>query len=116
VSVAAFAPRRRGDSTLFDVEVPADLVYFQGHFDGEPILAGVVQLDLLVLRTVAAVWPELERLRRITRLRFSVPIRPGDQLEMRLARPAAARVDFELRRGETRCSAGTLHFAAGGAG
>lgn len=33
------------DRVLLELTVPADLLYFNGHFDGAPILPGVVQLD-----------------------------------------------------------------------
>jgi hypothetical protein len=85
--MSALLPRpRAGEPGVFDVHVPADLPYFQGHFDGHPVLAAVVQLELLVLRRTAAVWPELTRLRRLTRLRFRTPILPGDTIELRLER------------------------------
>ena len=32
--------------------VPPDLLYFRGHFDGDPVLPAVVQLDGLVLRQI----------------------------------------------------------------
>jgi acyl-coenzyme A synthetase/AMP-(fatty) acid ligase len=106
-------PIPRADTPgVFDARVPRDLEYFRGHFEGEPILAGVVQLDILVLRQVAAMWPELTNLRRVTRLRFVRPIRPGDDLELSLTRPAPARVHFEIRCSGASCSAGTLHFRA----
>ena len=101
---------RAGAPGLFDVHVSRDLEYFRGHFEGEPILAGVVQLDILVLRQVAAMWPELTNLHRVTRLRFVRPIRPDDDLELSLTRPAPARVHFEIRCSGASCSAGTLHF------
>jgi acyl-coenzyme A synthetase/AMP-(fatty) acid ligase len=99
-----------GRPGAFDVHVPVDLAYFEGHFEGHPILPGVVQLEILVARQVTAAWPELMRVRQITRLRFRAPISPGDDLVLSLERPEPHRVDFEVRRGATACSSGTLHF------
>ena len=100
---------RSGSPGTFDVHVPADLAYFQGHFPGEPILAGVVQIEL-VLEHVALTWPELARLATVRRLRFRRPIRPGDDLELAVERSAPERVDFEITRQGARCSSGTLEF------
>jgi 3-hydroxymyristoyl/3-hydroxydecanoyl-(acyl carrier protein) dehydratase len=106
-----FHPRPRpGQSGAFDVHVPRDLAYFEGHFEREPILAGVVQLEVLVCRQVAEIWPDLTPIRRIGKLRFRTSIRPGDDLVLTLARPEPARVDFEVHRGLELCSWGTLHF------
>ncbi len=106
-----FDPRPRpGASGLFDVHVPEDFYYFQGHFPGEPILPGIVQLEVLVLGQVEASWPELTRVARMTRLRFKKPIRPGDDLELALERKAPNRVEFEITCKGATCSAGILHF------
>lgn len=110
-SAPGFSPRpREGAPGVFDVHVPSDLEFFRGHFPGEPILAGIVQLDLLVLRQVTETWPGLTRLARITRLRFRRPIRPGEDLVLSLVRSGPARVDFTIACREASCAAGTLHF------
>jgi 3-hydroxymyristoyl/3-hydroxydecanoyl-(acyl carrier protein) dehydratase len=110
-SPRGFSPRARdGAPGVYDVHVPSDLEFFRGHFPGEPILAGIVQLDLLVLRQVAETWPLLTRLARITRLRFRRPIRPGEDLVLTLVRTAPARVDFTIACHGASCAAGTLHF------
>jgi 3-hydroxymyristoyl/3-hydroxydecanoyl-(acyl carrier protein) dehydratase len=111
VPARRFEPRPRpGQPGAFDVHVPRELTYFEGHFDGHAILAGIVQLEILIARQVSAIWPELTRIRRVTRLRFRVPIHPGDDIVLELERPKPARVDFAIRRGATACSSGTLHF------
>lgn len=115
-SLWAAAPRGfelrpvEGRPGVFDVRVPANLAYFQGHFDGHAVLPGVVQVEILVARQIATMWPELARVRRVTRLRFKRPIRPGDDLVLELKRPDRERVDFDVRRGTEPCSSGTLHF------
>jgi 3-hydroxymyristoyl/3-hydroxydecanoyl-(acyl carrier protein) dehydratase len=110
LSAWPFVPRPRpGSSGIFDLHVPPDLAYFRGHFPGEPILAGVVQIEL-VLEHVALTWPDLARLVGIRLLRFRRPIHPGDDLELAVERSAPERVDFEITRQRVRCSSGTLEF------
>ena len=110
-STRAFDPRSRpGRPGVFDVHVPPELEFFRGHFPGDPILAGVVQLEVLVLRQVVAMWPHLTDLARISRLRFRRPIRPGDDLELSLVLAAPAQVAFAVSCRGHSCSAGTLHF------
>ena len=108
-SSSRMRPRPEQPGT-FDVHVPPELAHFDGHFDGDAILAGVVQVEVLVSRQIEAMWTELVCVRKITRLRFRRPIRPGDDLVLQLERPEPARVDFEIRCGLTACSSGTLHF------
>jgi hypothetical protein len=109
-----FDVRPRSAPGTFDVHVPRDLDYFRGHFEGEPILAGVVQVNILVLKQIKSMWPELTHLSRITRLRFRRPIRPDDDLVLSLVRSDHDRVRFALIRGtgksEITCSEGSLHF------
>jgi uncharacterized membrane protein len=109
--VRGFELRPRADPPgSYDVHVPANLAYFQGHFHGDAILPGVVQVEVLVARQVATTWPELARICRVTRLRFKRPIRPGDDLVLQIHRPERERVDFDVRCGAEPCSSGTLHF------
>jgi hypothetical protein len=39
---------RDAERALFELVAPRELVYFDGHFDGQPILAGVVQVDWVI--------------------------------------------------------------------
>jgi acyl-coenzyme A synthetase/AMP-(fatty) acid ligase len=94
------------------VPVPRDWKYFEGHFTHFPILAGVVQMNDIVLPQVRACWPRLGALRRITNLKFRAPIAPGDVLALQVKRRAANKIAFELRRGEKLVSSGALEFGA----
>jgi 3-hydroxymyristoyl/3-hydroxydecanoyl-(acyl carrier protein) dehydratase len=106
-----FRPRTlTADAGAWVVTVPADLVYFEGHFPGSPILPAIAQLLALVLDRVHAHWPELDQPHRVARLKFMQAIAPGDELEVQLER-AGAEVRFGLvRRGEP-CTRGVLDFA-----
>ncbi len=94
------------------ITIPADWHFFRGHFESFPIVAGVVQLNEIVMREVRACWPEHRQLRRVTGLKFRKPIGPGDALELTLVRTPPAQVAFELRRGDAVATSGTFEFAA----
>ena len=94
----------------FAVLVPADLLYFQGHFPGAPILPAIAQLLTLVVDRIHFVWPDLGQPRRVARLKFMRAIDPGDEIEVQLER-AGAEVRFTLLRGATDCTRGALAFA-----
>ena len=110
--MAGHARRDAGGAEILEVSigVPADLRWFRGHFEGNPVLPAVVQL-LEALRLTTATWPDLAGLRRITRAKFRAPIRPSDDLRLGLTRArGAGKVAFEYRRGPEVCSSGTLEF------
>jgi 3-hydroxymyristoyl/3-hydroxydecanoyl-(acyl carrier protein) dehydratase len=107
---------RTAEAGSFAVTVPADLLYFEGHFPGAPILPAIAQLLTLVLDRTHALWPDLGQPRRVARLKFMQAIAPGDDLEVQLTLSAspdertATEVRFTLvRRGEP-CTRGVLGF------
>jgi 3-hydroxymyristoyl/3-hydroxydecanoyl-(acyl carrier protein) dehydratase len=78
---------RRGDEVRITLAVPADLVFFEGHFEGNPMLPGVAQLVALVDARARRVFPEALAgmgARRVSRLKFQATVRPGDELELDL--------------------------------
>ncbi|MEA2696646.1 MAG: hypothetical protein QOI66_917 [Myxococcales bacterium] len=89
--------------------IPVDSPFFEGHFEGFAILPGVVQLHDVLLRPVRQQWPALWRLRKILRLKFRRPIRPGDALTIDLTR-AADKVTFEIRSAKGPVSSGVFVF------
>jgi acyl-coenzyme A synthetase/AMP-(fatty) acid ligase len=111
--LALFDDRFMPEQRTVPLTIPADWHFFRGHFEGFPILAGVVQLNEIVMREVRACWPEHRHLRRVTALKFRRPIGPGDELELELVRTPPDKVDFELRRGGAVASSGTFEFSRG---
>ncbi len=95
--------------STFAVHVPVGLCYFEGHFEGDPVLPAVAQLNSLVLALVRESWPALPPLRRATKLKFHRAITPGNDLTVRLERSHHT-VAFTLTRGDTLASSGTLFF------
>jgi len=96
---------------VFQLQVPTDYAYYDGHFAGYPIMAGAVQLGEVVLPCVRRAHPQLGMLQQVTRLKFTGRIQPGDQICVELVRKGeAASVDFTIKRDATLCAGGTLLF------
>ncbi|MDQ3037430.1 MAG: hypothetical protein M3Y87_33860 [Myxococcota bacterium] len=97
--------------------VPQDLRYFEGHFEGNPMLPGIAQLVALAHRRGREVFGELGREKRIARVKFESVIRPGDVLDLVLERgpglgEGETQVRFEIAREGTRCASGVIVYGA----
>jgi len=78
------------------LEVPDDLVYLQGHFEGFPIVAGVVQLRW-VSDALHAWLGEAPRLAAVEALKFPEPLLPGQSFTLRAELSASGdRIRFLL--------------------
>ncbi len=113
LSLALQSHEQHGATELFRLEgvVPAELHWFRGHFEGFPILAGVVQLRVLVLAECRLRWPDLGPLRRLARIKFRSPISASQQIVLTLRRErSSASVQYEITRGGNSCSSGMLEF------
>jgi 3-hydroxymyristoyl/3-hydroxydecanoyl-(acyl carrier protein) dehydratase len=96
---------------FFRIKVPEDLMYFEGHFEGEPILAAVVQLDVVILPRIERLWPDLGSVERATKMKFRSPIRANDEITLRLKRkPGKRSVEVAMIRDDIECAGGTLNF------
>jgi len=86
--------------------------WFEGHFDGFPVLPGIVQILEFVLRPARERWPGLGAPVRLRRLKFKRLIRPGDVLTVRIARKGGGAIlDFEIRCGAEPCATGLVDLA-----
>lgn len=64
--------------------VPTDSFWFSGHFPGEPILPGIALVHLVwqaIVRDAGKRSGEI-RLDTLKRVRFTQPVRPGDNLSV----------------------------------
>ncbi len=103
------AERRTEDAHHFDLEVPRDYAWYDGHFPGYPVMSGVVQLHEVVLPCVRRAHPELGALQRLSQVKFLGRIRPGDAVEVRLSGDGDP-LRFELRVDDRVCAAGRMYF------
>lgn len=112
---------REGDEVVATIRVPTNLVFFEGHFEGNPMLPAVAQILGLVDREARRWFRELfagRAARRIGRLKFQATIRPGEDIVLRLGveTDAELRVRFRIDRntpsGVETASTGTLVYSA----
>lgn len=89
----------------------ADEPCFRGHFDGAPVLPGVVHVAI-ALEACARLTAPSGPLVAVEDLRFQQPLLPGDACEVAIA-PATPGVRFEIRRAGVVASSGRLLFASG---
>ncbi len=90
------------------VELPPDLVWFKGHFPGQPVLPGIAQVHL------AALWAE--RLwnwkplgGNLSQLKFRQIIRPNDKVRLKLMRDMTKqRLKFAYHLESVVASEGTI--------
>jgi 3-hydroxymyristoyl/3-hydroxydecanoyl-(acyl carrier protein) dehydratase len=97
---------------VFTLAMDADLLAFQGHFPGNPILPGVVQVDWAIHFGTAAFGP-LGAFRGIDNLKFHAIIRPGEVVELHLGFERGERLRFSFCAGAAKKSSGVILFQAG---
>ena len=66
------------------VFVPTDSLWFSGHFPGEPILPGIALIHLVWQTIVRDAEKRNEEIRldMVKRVRFTQPVRPGENLSV----------------------------------
>jgi 3-hydroxymyristoyl/3-hydroxydecanoyl-(acyl carrier protein) dehydratase len=97
---------------VFALAVEAALPAFQGHFPGDPLLPGVIQVDWAI-RLGQEAYGDLGAFRGLEQVKFLRPVRPGTGLELRLAlEPGAGgrRLRFQYLDPAGRVSSGTVQF------
>ncbi|MDB4974887.1 MAG: hypothetical protein JWN48_3228 [Myxococcaceae bacterium] len=92
------------------VVVPHDSGFFRGHFDGQPILPGVVQLQHLALAETRRRFPALRVLTRVSRVKFKRLVEPGETLVLALTPKGPLTVAFEIEANGHPSASGILHF------
>ena len=114
VTVDRISARRVGPGH-HAVHIPANLVFFQGHFDALAVLPGAVLIERVVWPIVVAEWPDIAALRGVRRLRFRRPVYPDQQLAVAVSRDPGrdlgrdlGRVNFEIACADAVVATGQL--------
>jgi 3-hydroxymyristoyl/3-hydroxydecanoyl-(acyl carrier protein) dehydratase len=95
-----------------ELEIPAGLSYFVGHFPDLPLLPGVVQVDWAI-ELGRELIPFTGSFRALSAVKFMRVIQPAEAITLTLEYSADQRqLDFEYRLGERVCSSGSALFAA----
>lgn len=102
-----FSPQADGSML---VPVPRNSGFVRGHFEGDPILPGVVQLKHIALREARRRFPELGPVARVTRVKFKRIVQPGEELTLTIERKSAHQVQFAMRVGSEPSCSGIFHF------
>jgi 3-hydroxymyristoyl/3-hydroxydecanoyl-(acyl carrier protein) dehydratase len=110
------------DGRTSDVVIPADYVFFRGHFPDAPMLPGVVQLTEILVPLIRRRFPELGAVKQLRRVRFRRPVLPGETLHIELGElehtppsktdGARAEVRFDLSVGSAVVANGSISFDA----
>ncbi len=101
---------KNGDSLFIKAQVPADLLYFQGHFPGAPVLAGVAQLAW-VEKLAQAHLGLSGRFQKMEQVKFQQIVRPEALLDIALEyQREKNRVVFTIRHGEHNYASGRLVY------
>lgn len=104
-SLSDDAPKNM-QNARYKLEVPTSYQWFEGHFDGYPLMAAAVQLHDIIAPAAKRFLGQ-GHIAHIPRMKFSSTIKPGDRLEIRMKGTAAA-LRFSIWRADTCCTSGRL--------
>jgi 3-hydroxymyristoyl/3-hydroxydecanoyl-(acyl carrier protein) dehydratase len=106
-----------GEARRVALRVPAGSRFFEGHFEGMPMLPGVAQLVAIAHREAERCYGALGAPLRMSRVKFQDTILPGDRLALSLDREVGAetivrfRIERLLAGGPRVASSGTIAYA-----
>lgn len=102
--------RRSPHEAVYALALAPELPAFQGHFPGDPVLPGVVQVDWAI-RLGREAFGELGAFAGLDQLKFLEPVRPLEALVLSLVLETG-RLRFEYGCGSIRKASGTVRFQA----
>ncbi|WP_445114971.1 AMP-binding protein [Acinetobacter sp. WZC-1] len=97
------------EQTVLELEFPAEMACFKGHFPGYPIYPGVGQVGF-IQHFARECWSELAWCSGYEQLKFQELIRPYTVVQLKLQRKQH-KVHFEMYAADKRLASGRLLFA-----
>ncbi|WP_409522566.1 hypothetical protein [Nitrincola sp. MINF-07-Sa-05] len=97
-----------------DLAVSERVHYFDGHFPGAPVLAGVAQLHWVVHYT-QRYFPQLLEVTAVEVLKFQVMVRPGSRLRLVLEQTKPGVTLFSYTLEDEKVASGRLKWEVAGA-
>lgn len=96
------------ESAEIRIAFSPELVWFRGHFPGEPVLPGIAQVHLAA-QWAEEIWDWQPLGANLSRLKFRQIIRPGDTVRLKLARDITRQqLQFAYHLGDIVASEGTI--------
>lgn len=100
---------RTMDSCKAQLVFPVDYPYFKGHFLSFPILAGVVQLEIVKYFTFVLLG-DMRRVKAVKKLKFTSVVTPGAVVTLSVTRKSDNEISFSFMKGDETCSTGLICF------
>lgn len=88
------------------ITVSENYTYLEGHFPDYPLVPAIAQVGWLVSIVGSVLGHPLRRY-RLNRLKFTHPIRPGDEVSI-VVRSSKNKYSMRVAVGDTLCCSGTL--------
>ncbi len=99
-----------GNQVKCQLCMPADLLYFQGHFDGFPVLPGVTQVNWAVLYAKKYFGVQ-GKFYQMTNVKFKRIIRPGEILTLEICHdPIKNAITYNYQNDKDAFSSGVIKF------
>jgi 3-hydroxymyristoyl/3-hydroxydecanoyl-(acyl carrier protein) dehydratase len=95
---------------ILQLDIDADIHWFDGHFPDAPVLPGVTQLDWAVHYS-RQYFPQLAQVQAVEVLKFQHMIRPGQQLQLVLDYRAESTTLFSYSRSGEKVASGRLKWS-----
>lgn len=99
---------QQGSVAEIELSLPPSLVWFQGHFPGQPVLPGIAQVHLAA-QWAECLWDWRPDGANLSQLKFRQIIRPGDTVRLKLTRDATdRRLSFAYQMDDVVASQGII--------
>lgn len=98
--------KKEKDEVVIEILFSTDDIYFDGHFEGFPILPGLIQLKLLST-IIKNNYDSEFVLNKIPNVKFMIPIFPEDKVQIKVNR-GNENYKFEISKSSNLCAKGIL--------